>query len=88
MELEERLTAPLQPDWDRLLASREVAALWSYRTWAAEESLLALSVPALQPEEVDEAHPLPVAPMALRRGRGTAALIREVQQCPKQMRAG
>ena len=51
--------------------------------WAAVESLLALSVPALQPEDVNEAHPLP---MALRRGRGTAALIREVRQCPKQMR--
>ena len=88
MELEERLTAPLQPDWDRLLALQEVDALWSYWTWAAEESLLALSVPTLQPEDVDQAHPLPVAPMALPRGRGTAALIREVRQCPKQMRAG
>ena len=29
-ELEEQLTAPLQPEWDRLLASREVDALWSY----------------------------------------------------------
>ena len=45
-------------------------------------------MPALQPEDVNEAHPLPVAPMALRRGRGTAALIREVRQCPEQMRAG
>ena len=88
MELEERLTAPLQPDWDRLLALREVGALWSYWTWAAEESFPAPSVPALQPEDVNEAHPLPVAPMALQRGRGTAALIREVRQCPKQMRAG
>ena len=88
MELEERLTAPPQPDWDRLLAMQEVDALWSYWTWAAEESLLALSVPTLQPEDVDQAHPLPVAPMALPRGRGTAALIREVRQCPKQMRAG
>ena len=88
MELEERLTAPLQPDWDRLLASREVDALWSYWMWAAEESLLALSVPALQPEDVNEAHPLPVALMALQRGQGTAALIRKVRQCPKHMRAG
>ena len=37
-----------------------------------------LSVPALQPEDINEAHPLPVAPMALRRGRATAALIRKV----------
>ena len=87
MEFDERLTALLQPDHDRLLASREVDALWSYWTWAAKKSLLALSVPALQPEGVNEAHPLPVAPMALRRGRGTAALIREVRQCAKQMRA-
>ena len=88
MELEERLTAPLQPDWDRLLALREVDALWSYWTWAAEESLLALSVPALHPEDINEDHPLPVAPMALQRGRGTAALIREVRHCPEQLRAG
>ena len=86
-ELEERLTAPLQPDWNRLLASREVDALWSYWTWAAEESLPALLVPTLQPDDVNEAHPLPVAPMVLRRGRGTAALMREVRHCPKQMRA-
>ena len=88
MELEERLTAPLQPDWDRLLALREVDVLWSYWTWVAEESLLALSVPALQPEDVNEAHPLPVAPMALQRGRGTAALIRKVRQSPEQLPAG
>ena len=88
MELEERLTVPLQPDWDQLLALQEVDALWSYWTWAAEESLLALSVPTLQPEDVDQVHPLPVARMALPRGRGTAALIREFRQCPKQMRAG
>ena len=86
--LEEQLTAPLQPDWDRLLALREVDTLWSYCAWAGKESLLALSVLALQPEDVNEAHPLPVAPMALQQGRGTAALIREVRQCPKQMRAG
>ena len=83
MALEEQLTAPLQPDWDRLLALRGVDALWSYWVWAAQESLLAMSVLALQPEDVNEAHPLPVAPMALQRGRGTAALIREVRQCPK-----
>ena len=45
-------------------------------------------VPALQPEDVNEAHPLLVAPMALQRGRGTAALIREVRQCPEELRAG
>ena len=88
MELEERAPAPLQPDWDRLLASREVDKLWCCWTWAEEESLLAPSMPALQPEDVNEAHPLPVAPMAVQRGRGTAALIREVRQCPEQMRAG
>ena len=32
MELEERLLAPLQPDWEQLLALREVDALWSYGT--------------------------------------------------------
>ena len=48
----EEPTSPLQTHWDRLMASREVDTLWSYWTCAAEESLLELSVLALQPEDV------------------------------------
>ena len=37
----------VQLEWNRLLESRNGDALWSYWTWVAEESLLALSVPTL-----------------------------------------
>ena len=69
MELEEPPPAPLQPDRDRLLASGAVVLL----------DVGSGGVPPVQPEEVDEVHPLQVAPMAPRRGRGTAALTREVR---------
>ena len=47
-----------------------------------------MSDPELQPERVDPACPLPVAPRAAqsttRRGRGTGALVRQVRMCPRQ----
>ena len=36
--------SPHQGKWDSLLAARHVDALWEFWTWAAEESLLALSL--------------------------------------------
>ena len=71
MELEERLnSAPPLPHYDGLVAARQVDSLWAYWTWAAEEFLLALSVPTLRPGDIDGRQPLPVAPASLQRGAG------------------
>ena len=86
--LEDCLLSPLAADWEAVLESADVDAVWAYWTWAAEEASLALSDPELQPQQVDPACPLPVAPRAApstaQRGRGTDALVRQVRMCPRQ----
>ena len=86
--LEDCLLSPLAADWEAVLESADVDAVWAYWTWAAEEALLAFSDPELQPQQVDSACPLPVAPRAApstaQRGRCLDALVRQVRMCPRQ----
>ena len=60
---------------------RGMDRLWSTWTWAAEETLLALSVPGLQPGAE-----LPAAPPDYKRGRGTVRLLKRVRLYPRQRR--
>ena len=60
--LEDCLLSPLVAHREAVLESVDVDAVWAYWTWAAEEALLALSEPQLQPQQVDAVCPLPVAP--------------------------
>ena len=79
------LLSPYQGKWDSLLAPWRSDALWEFWTWAAEESLLALSQEALtDPGQVDRASPLPRAPVGLQRGWGTWRLLKCVNLCPRQ----
>ena len=78
---------PLEP-WRRAaLGTADVDFVWEFWTWAAEETLLALSCPDLTPESVAADSPLPAAPSHLPRGRGTDRLLRTVRLCPKQRRS-
>ena len=86
-DLVDRLLAPLEESRDAALATGDVDRAWGFWTWAAEEVLLALSLPHLQPPDIDRRPPLPVALDSMRRGRGTAALVREDRLCPRQQRS-
>ena len=76
--LVQSLQDPLGPWWHAELAARDVDHLWSTWTWAAEETLLALSVPGLRPGPE-----LPAAPPHYKRGRGTVRLLKRVRLCPR-----
>ena len=79
--LVQSLLDPLGPRWHAELAAGDVDRLWSTWTWAAEETLLALSVPGLRPGAE-----LPAAPRNYKRGRGTVRLLKRVRLCPRQRR--
>ena len=79
--LVQSLLDPLGPRWHAELAAGDVDRLWSTWTWAAEETLLALSVPKLRPGAE-----LPAAPRNYKRGRGTVRLLKRVRLCPRQRR--
>ena len=87
-ELGACLLGPLEAEWAKVMACGDVDAAWGYWTWAAEEVLLALSLPQLAPADIDGRTPLPVAPATLCRGRGTRALVRETPLCPRQQKHG
>ena len=76
--LVQSLLDPLGPRWHAELAAGDVDRLWSTWTWAAEETLLALSVPGFQPGAE-----LPAAPPDYKRGRGTVRLLKRVRLCPR-----
>ena len=65
-------------------ASGNVDIACAFWTSVAEESLLALAQPLLQPDDLCPASPLPAAPEGMKRGRGTSHLIRQVRLFPKQ----
>ena len=71
----------LGPCWHAELAAGDVDRLWSTWTWAAEETLLALSVPGLRPGAE-----LPAAPPNYKRGRGTVRPLKRVRLCPRRRR--
>ena len=75
------LLDPLGPRWHTELAAGDVDRLWSTWTWAAEETLLALSIPGLRPGAE-----LPAAPPHHKRRPGTARLLKRVRLCPRQRR--
>ena len=87
-ELEACLLDPLEAEWADVQARRAVDAAWGYWTLAAEEVLLALSLPQLAPADVDVRPPLPVAPATKRRERGTGALVRDTSLCPREQKHG
>ena len=75
------LLDPLGPRWHAELTGGDRDRLWSTWTWAAEETLLALSVLGLWPGAE-----LPAAPPNYNRGRGTVRLLKRVRLCPRQRR--
>ena len=85
--LGEALLSPYQDNWDSPLTARQVDALWEFWTWVAEESLLVLSHVALtEAGQVDQASPLPQAPLGFQRGRGPRRLMKHINLCPRQRR--
>ena len=81
------LLDPLEPRWRAALDTADVDCTGGFWTWAAEETVLALSCPDPTPELVAADSPLPAAPPHLPRGRGTDRLLRTVCLCPKQRRS-
>ena len=74
------LLQPHEAQWEGLLASKDVDALWRLWSWLAEEVGLALSCPELRgPGDV---RPLPFAPLSAERGRGTPAMVKEAEYAP------
>ena len=74
------LLHPHMPQWDSLLDTRaSVDRLWEFWTWLAEETGLALSCDGLT---TDTAKPIPYAPYAVGRVRGTDDMLMEATLCP------
>ena len=75
--------------WDSLLAAWRGDEPWEFWTWAAEESLLALSeATVIDPSQVDRGSQLLRVPVGLEHGRGTRRLLlfKCVNLCPRQRR--
>ena len=84
----ECLLGPLASPWEGVLARGGVDEAWGYWTWTAEEVLLALAEPQLDPAKMDSRTPLPAEPTAMRPGRGTEPLIAETRLCAQQQKHG
>ena len=83
--LVERMLEPHSQRWEELVQAREVDGMWELWTWLAEEVGLALSCPELEgPDDLRAGEPLPHAPAALHRGRGTDQMLRSVNLCPEK----
>ena len=83
------LLGPHVEGWRLLLQQRDVNGLWARWTWLAEEMGLALSDLALQ-DAAGRGEPLslPYAPPTVKRGRGTEAMVREVDSGPAKTSKG